>query len=701
MGISGLLPFVKNACRQGNIRELRGRSVALDVSCMLHRALFGCMDQIHMGTNTDSYLGYVKRYVDILLELDCHVIMVFDGRPLPAKKDINDGRKIRREENVRKGEILLARGQVKEAREKFRMATKISREVVEKTIECFRKVKNVDIVVAPYEADAQLAYLMMSKLADAVVTEDSDLIVFGCDQIYFKWQHNNGECMVYQKSELSKCFSGEMGGNKFDFLKFRRICILAGCDYLQSGLQGVGLATALKFFSKTSSSDLKRILPKVPLYLNMPKLRGKITPQFVEDFIRAENTFMHQVVFDPRERCQKPLTPYKTSPDSSQNVTSSQTSSESTESFYSLLDSRSPTPEVIQCDEELSELKMSQNSEASSLNSTISSESFHYAGEVVPQRTAIRLALGNTATEPSLNDKFFLLEDENSWSVWSSKFVSRGSIRELKAEEQRIKETKCGAFEVDSAATRKTKTNPAESAAGPKKRKLLDQGKNSMVARFLDDVDEAANKKPDKSLKNEASGDYSAESMIARYGAKSGSPSQPTAKKRPKMEKKSVSRVENAFLDDIEIEEEVKISEIKTKIVEITEEKASVEDFSTENQENLKEEKDEVENIENSEVIPTPEVKNNSSKITPVSSKQSSYFLGRSPNCSNPFRKPVFLKKSETPTEKEPIAEKKRLLGDLDIHSTSSNSEDVEPTPVNAFKVTGFKGAGLRRKSSL
>ena len=39
---------------------------------------------------------------------------------------------------------------------------------------------------APYEADAQLAYMLAHGYADAVVTEDSDLLVFGAKEIIFK-----------------------------------------------------------------------------------------------------------------------------------------------------------------------------------------------------------------------------------------------------------------------------------------------------------------------------------------------------------------------------------------------------------------------------------------------------------------------------------------------------------------------------------
>lgn len=46
-------------------------------------------------------------------------------------------------------------------------------------------MKDVNVIVAPYEADAQLAYLSQNKIVDVVVTQDSDLIVFGCEKVEF------------------------------------------------------------------------------------------------------------------------------------------------------------------------------------------------------------------------------------------------------------------------------------------------------------------------------------------------------------------------------------------------------------------------------------------------------------------------------------------------------------------------------------
>ncbi|KAK6034007.1 XPG protein [Cooperia oncophora] len=325
MGINNLLPFVKNACRQGNVAEFAGCSVAVDVSCLLHRGLFGCVESIVQGKKTNFYVYYVEKHIKALLNLGCHVVMVFDGRPIPARKvlirslvqgaveqDTNDGRRQRRADNVKAGELLLAEGKVNEAMNKFKQATSITSDVVESAIQHFRGHTNVDVIVSPYESDAQLAFLVNEHFADVVITEDSDLIAFACEK---------------------------------------------------SGLPGIGLNKALSFFSKTSRTDLRKLLPRIPHYLNMSKL--SVSKEFIEDFIRAENTFLYQawftlmhVVFDPRQRCQRPLTPYPYSKNADKR-------NEDDADF------------------------VNSNTDA------CSDENFSYAGEVLSSNLAVRLALGN------------------------------------------------------------------------------------------------------------------------------------------------------------------------------------------------------------------------------------------------------------------------------------------------------------------
>lgn len=51
-------------------------------------------------------------------------------------------------------------------------------------------INNVECIVSPYEADAQLAYLNKTNYIDAIITEDSDLIAFGAKKIIFKMDYN-------------------------------------------------------------------------------------------------------------------------------------------------------------------------------------------------------------------------------------------------------------------------------------------------------------------------------------------------------------------------------------------------------------------------------------------------------------------------------------------------------------------------------
>ena len=85
MGISGLLPMLKPACKPTNISQFRGKTFAIDVYCFLHKGAFGCAELLVQGKPTDGYVKYVMKYVNLMLHYDIKPILVFDGRNLPSK----------------------------------------------------------------------------------------------------------------------------------------------------------------------------------------------------------------------------------------------------------------------------------------------------------------------------------------------------------------------------------------------------------------------------------------------------------------------------------------------------------------------------------------------------------------------------------------------------------------------------------------
>lgn len=75
----------------------------------------------------------------------------------------------------------------------------------------------LEFIVAPYEADSQLAYLNIIGYIDFIITEDSDLVVFGARDVFYKMDTDfYGE--VYLKQNLKNI--EEMDIRRWHFDKF-------------------------------------------------------------------------------------------------------------------------------------------------------------------------------------------------------------------------------------------------------------------------------------------------------------------------------------------------------------------------------------------------------------------------------------------------------------------------------------------------
>lgn len=80
MGIQGLIPFCEQATTQTTILKFRGKCVAVDSYCFLHRGAYSCADKLVKGIKTSAHIDYCMKYVSMLLSFNIKPIMVFDGR---------------------------------------------------------------------------------------------------------------------------------------------------------------------------------------------------------------------------------------------------------------------------------------------------------------------------------------------------------------------------------------------------------------------------------------------------------------------------------------------------------------------------------------------------------------------------------------------------------------------------------------------
>ncbi|KAK8989509.1 hypothetical protein V6N11_063931 [Hibiscus sabdariffa] len=269
-----------------HIKELEGCSVAIDTYSWLHKGALSCSTELCKGLPTSRHIEYCMHRVNLLRHHGVKPVLVFDGGLLPMKIDQENKRARARKENLARAIEHESCGNSTAAYECYQKAVDISPSIAHELIMVLKR-ENICYVVAPYEADAQMTFLAISKQVDAVITEDSDLIPFGCPRVIFKMD-KFGQGVDFKSSMLQQ--NKELSFAGFTKQMLLEMCILSGCDYLQS-LPGMGLRRAHALIKKFKSYD------KVIKHLRYSTV--SVPPLYEESFKKAILTFQCQRVYDP------------------------------------------------------------------------------------------------------------------------------------------------------------------------------------------------------------------------------------------------------------------------------------------------------------------------------------------------------------------------------------------------------------------
>ncbi|KAK4242866.1 hypothetical protein C8A03DRAFT_28865 [Achaetomium macrosporum] len=290
MGISGLLPLLKSIQRPTELKKYAGETFGVDGYGWLHRGAVACAIELAQGKPTRKYVDFAMHRVRMFKYFGVTPYLVFDGDFLPSKAKTEASRAKRREESKKIGLELLRAGKPSQAYAELQKAIDVTPEMARHLIEELKKA-DVPYVVAPYEADAQLVYLERQGLISGIVSEDSDLLVFGAKRLLTKLDQH-GQCVEINRRDF--CAVREISLTGWTDSEFRHMAILSGCDYLE-GVSNIGLKTAYRLIRKHKTPE--RVI-------RMLRFDGKhqIPESYLDDFKQAELTFLHQRVFCPKKR---------------------------------------------------------------------------------------------------------------------------------------------------------------------------------------------------------------------------------------------------------------------------------------------------------------------------------------------------------------------------------------------------------------
>ena len=302
MGVRDLLPNLRDITTVVHVAEYRGMTVGVDASDWLHKSAYGRdRNRWRGGSAGSSCLAYCLPRVRLLLDHGAVPYVVFDGASLPQKRATQAARR---------------RGQHADS---ANGARRVTHEMAAELAAALA-AEGVRFVVAPYEADAQLAYLSRTGAVDVVVSEDGDCLPYGCRKVLFKLDHE-GMGQEIALRNLAACanpldFDGWSADNFLD------LCILAGCDYLNVR----GAAPPPRLAHRTAPQPIPSVGPKTAhrfvreqrttddlLAWLATNYASRLPAGYCARFRAARAIFRHQTVFDAASGTTVPLTPLQPS----------------------------------------------------------------------------------------------------------------------------------------------------------------------------------------------------------------------------------------------------------------------------------------------------------------------------------------------------------------------------------------------------
>lgn len=250
MGIQNLGNLIKKHAPNGiqdiKIKDLEDKVIAIDTSIVLYQFLVAIKSNTQeLKTKDDKITSHIHAIITKALSFikkKIYPVFVFDGIAPDLKSLTLEQRKVIKEAAQKK----LDTEDISEE-EKIKLMKKIVRLTKEHILECKEvlELMGLPVIEAPVEADPQCAYLVKNNIADAVISEDMDLLTFGCDKLI------RGVTQKTMKLyDLTKILE-ELELSQDEFID---MCILLGCDYSDT-IGGIGMKRAYDLIKKYGSID--------------------------------------------------------------------------------------------------------------------------------------------------------------------------------------------------------------------------------------------------------------------------------------------------------------------------------------------------------------------------------------------------------------------------------------------------------------
>ena len=284
--------------KQISLGDLRGRSLAVDASSIIHQFLAlvryptGVPLMDGDGHVTSSLAGLFYRSTRLIYRHGVELLFVFDGRAPAIKLSWlrEEERKKRRErfdKTLREWREALHRGDLRTAFSKAVTTGMIDSDIIGDAKRLLHLL-GIPTVQAPGEAEAQATYIVRKGQGWAVNSRDFDCLLFGTPRMarYVSIAGIYRGVGMPSRPEIIELDATlrKLGISRAQLID---MAILMGTDY-NRGLRGIGPRSALKLIS--SHGTLEQMPPEIGLRLpeNIDELRNYFWKPLVDEDYKVE-----------------------------------------------------------------------------------------------------------------------------------------------------------------------------------------------------------------------------------------------------------------------------------------------------------------------------------------------------------------------------------------------------------------------------
>ena len=234
MGIKHLNRFFKENCKESiqmiHFSKLSGKVIVIDTSIYIYKFV-----------SENALIENIYLLLSIFKEYGITPIFVFDGRPPDDKLELLKQRKHDKLLAEQEYETLMKTAECDRHRlialkKQFTYITKQHIADVKAMIHAF----NAQYIEAPSESDEVCAHMVLSGDAYAVMSEDMDMFVYGCQNVLRYTSLLNHTTVLYE-------LDGILTKLGISQTELREICVLSGTDY---NVNETDLFCILKLFKK-------------------------------------------------------------------------------------------------------------------------------------------------------------------------------------------------------------------------------------------------------------------------------------------------------------------------------------------------------------------------------------------------------------------------------------------------------------------